>query len=382
MLPPKWKSPISIWRIFLAAMLFSLLFILQEYIGFSYSPEADKPFPWTMALASTLPSFLLWPLFAPLIFRLSQAFMQGTRLSFSKISSHLIFSILVAFIHRVIATLLLFSVFLVVNGEWYGAWNNHTYSSIFVNILGSLLIFWILVGVFLAYDYYQKFREKQLELIRMENELNNAQLRALKMQLHPHFLFNTLHTISSLIDESTEDAQKMLSQIGFLLRSLLDQDQKQKISLKEEMKYIQSYLDIEQTRFRDRLKIEYDIEKETLQTQVPNLILQPLVENAIKHGFSKRTDCGKIKISGKRFNGQLELIVEDDGRGTRDTKLAFKNGGIGLKNVKNRLAQMYKENYKLELTSNRENGFTARILIPFEQQEKFTTNEKKETGNQ
>lgn len=366
MLSAKWQPPIPIKRTFIAATLISILFVIQEYIGFSYTNTDDRAFPWLLTGAGTLCNFLLWPLFSPIIYRLSQAFAQGASITFLKVTGHLLLSILIAFAHRVISTLLLYSVFFLIEGAWYGKLNSHTYSSVFANILGSVIIYWVLVGVFLAYDYYQKLREKQLELVRMENELNNAQLRALKMQLHPHFLFNTLHTISSLMDESKEGAQKMLSQIGFLLRSLLDQEQKQKITLKEEMKYIRSYLDIEQTRFRDRLKIEYAIEEQTLQAQVPNLILQPLVENAIKHGFSKRTDCGTIKISGRRVENQLELVVEDDGRGTADANSALANGGIGLKNVRERLAQMYKDDAALELTSLQGSGFSARILIPFE----------------
>jgi LytS/YehU family sensor histidine kinase len=275
-------------------------------------------------------------------------------------------SVVISFSHRVIAEITLFAIYFVIEGRWYGGLNDHTYSAIAVNTFSSFLIYWALVGTFVAVDYYRQFQTQQLEMVRIENELNNAQLQALRMQLQPHFLFNTLHTISSLMDENVEQAQKMISQIGYLLRGLLDQDHRATISLKDEMRYIRSYLDIEQTRFRDRLSVRYEITEETLAAQVPNLILQPLVENAVKHGFSRRSDSGTIRVSSKRDNGKLHLIVEDDGRGVGDADAIVAKSGIGLENVRKRLHQMYEGEAELRLDSPNRGGFLATISMPFE----------------
>ncbi len=351
--------------VFFTMLLASVVFILQEYVSYSYS-RADYDFGWFFIATNTLCGYLLWTAFCPLIFRLSRAFTLGRRITPGKVAGHVGLSVVLAFAHRVLSSLMLFCVYFVKEGRWIGGVNDHTLGSIFINVFSSFIIYWIFVGVFLAADYYRRFQQKQLELVRMENELNNAQLRALKMQLHPHFLFNTLHTIASLMDENVERAQKMVSQIGYLLRSILEQDQKHTISLKDELKYIRSYLDIEQTRFRDRLQVEYDIPNDTLKARVPNLILQPLVENAIKHGFSKRTDCGKIKVTSRRSNGRLELVVGDDGHGVKDPGQVLDHGGIGLKNVQKRLAQLYPDNFEFRFDSQGKTGFVATIVMPYE----------------
>ena len=145
----------------------------------------------------------------------------------------------------------------------------------------------------------------------------------------------------------------------------MEQDQKHSIPLSEEIKYISSYLDIEQVRFNDRLQIEYDVSKETLDAMVPNLILQPLVENAVKHGFSKRTDCGVIKVSSRRLNGFLEIVIEDDGKGVPNPAAVLANPGIGIQNVKDRLKQMYRDEFQFEIKSPNHHGFIARLEIPF-----------------
>lgn len=361
-----WRPPIPFsWMFFVAAAV-SALFVLQDYVGFTYSAQADESFDWTFTTLSTLSSFLIWPLLCPLIYRLSRTFAQTEGLRFAQLGGHLLLSIVIAFCHRVFASLLLYTVYFVIEGRWYGALNNHTYEAIFVNTFSSFLIYWILVGVFLAVDYYRRARQQQLDMVRMENELNNAQLRALRMQLHPHFLFNTLHTISSLMDENVEQAQSMVSKIGYLLRNVLDQEQHATISLSDEMRYVESYLDIEQTRFRDRLEIQYDIADDTLAAQVPNLVLQPLVENAIKHGFSRRIERGCISVRSRRDNGKLELIVQDDGRGVHDISSVMTGSRIGLQNVLKRLQQMYGRDAELQLDSPNQRGFIARISIPFE----------------
>lgn len=204
------------------------------------------------------------------------------------------------------------------------------------------------------------------KLISKEKELANARLHALLTQLRPHFLFNTLNSISSLIDLDKKGAQKMIAQFGDLLRNVLEKEEKQFISLKEEIAFIENYLSIESQRFSDRLSIEFDLVTESLENEVPTLILQPLVENAIKHGIANKISNGKIEISSRILNGKghpvpnLELTVKDNGVGLADNF----NYGIGLSNVTNRLSELYGSACEFDLVKNKDEGCSARIRLP------------------
>jgi len=361
-----WRPPIPLRLLFAAFTLLSAILVLQKYVGFTYSSGDEASFDWLFSGLSTLSSLLLWPLLSPLIYRVSRPLRRRQRPRFGGVSIHLLLSVIISLFHRVSAALLLYSVYFAIEGHWYGQFDAHTYSSIFVNVFTSFLIYWVLVGSFVAVESYQELQRQRIDMVRMENDLNNAELQALRMQLQPHFLFNTLHTISSLMDESVERAQTMISQMGFLLRGLLEQDHRVMITLEDEMKYIRSYLDIEQTRFRDRLSVRYDIADDTLGALVPSLILQPLVENAIKHGFSRRTDSGTIRVSSQRRDGNLELVVEDNGHGVGDVRTILASSGIGLRNVRKRLQQKYRERGVLRCDSVDRTGFVAAIMIPLE----------------
>ena len=217
--------------------------------------------------------------------------------TFKIISFHLLFSLVLAFIHEVISNLMYISIILV----FYPIENVENFLLMRLNTIPAALAdrmieYWIILGVFMALYYFKQFRDKEVEILMMENELNNAQLSALKMQLQPHFLFNALNTVSALISTNGKQAQKVLSRLGNLLRTMLDQNQKNYIQLSEEIEYTKYYLDIEQMRFMDRLTVNYDIDPGSLKAYVPNLILQPLVENAIKHGFSNRPEGGIINL--------------------------------------------------------------------------------------
>ncbi len=231
--------------------------------------------------------------------------------------------------------------------------------------IGQLVQYWIIWGIFMAMDFSKKYRDKEVELAKMENQLSNAQLNALRLQLQPHFLFNTLNTISSLMEFNIKDSQKIVSKLGNLLRTVLDKEKPTNIPFREELAFIKSYLDIEQMRFNDRLKITYDVDEQTLDTLVPSLLLQPLVENAIKHGFATKADEGEIKLRAKKLAGnQLELLVADDGDGTEIINGDVQKNGIGLKNVRNRLDLIYKDNYEMEIASAPGEGFQVIIRLP------------------
>ena len=221
-----------------------------------------------------------------------------------------------------------------------------------------------------AYDYYRRFRERErraaqleVEAAQLETQLAQAQLDALKMQLHPHFLFNTLNSISVLMRDDATAANRMLIRLSELLRVALKSEGRQEIPLRQELEFLRGYLEIEQTRFQDRLMVDFDIEKETLDAQVPNLILQPLVENAIRHGIAPRAEAGLIQVQARRENSFVELCVSDDGAGLNESEM--QGNGIGLSNTRKRLEKLYGEQYGFEISSPAGGGLQVRLKIPF-----------------
>lgn len=233
--------------------------------------------------------------------------------------------------------------------------NNQT--QLLVGWFSSFLQYWIIIALLYAINYYWLYIEKQ-------KELSTAQLNALKKQLQPHFLFNTLNSITSLIDIDGKKAQTMLAQLGFLLRQILEHDSQHFLSLEAELKYIKTYLDIEHTRFQDRMHVDMEVEKTTLNAKVPSLILQPLVENAVKHGISRCADGGTITVTSKLFQNKLEIAIVNDFRPLNgSTKQA--GYGIGILNIKKRLEQIYGNNFTFDQTMTN-NKYQSKIVIPLE----------------
>lgn len=217
-----------------------------------------------------------------------------------------------------------------------------------------------------ALQYYKNFRTQELRASQLQTELAQAQLHTLKAQLHPHFLFNTLNTISSLVHTDPDGAEKMISRLGDLLRLTLQSNQSQMTSLRNEMEFTQLYLEIQQIRFSDRLKVELSIEPDTLEAKIPALLLQPLVENAIVHGISPRTTTGTVKVVSMHKSNRLHLTIADDGVGIKTDAISFNGSGIGLKNIKQRLQYLYGENHSFALSTFPNSGVKIEIEIPFE----------------
>ena len=232
-------------------------------------------------------------------------------------------------------------------------------------LISRLVEFWIIYSIFAAIDYNRKFRDKALELAQMESQLSAAQLDALRLQLQPHFLFNTLNTISSLMEVSIKDARKIVSKLGQLLRTVLEKNKRNSVSLSEELEFIRSYLDIEQVRFHDRLSINYQIDPATLEVAVPSFLLQPLVENAIRHGFANQTGPARIEVSTQRVDPQnIEISIKDNGKGSDRPVAEILQSGIGIQNVKERLELLFGQHYQLEILTQPAAGFEIKIRIP------------------
>ncbi len=196
-----------------------------------------------------------------------------------------------------------------------------------------------------------------------------AQLQALKMELQPHFLFNTLDAISTLMHRDVKAANEMLVLLADMLQVALDNVRDQEVSLDEELRTLELYVKIQQIRFGDRVRVDFDIDPDVLSARVPHMIFQPLVENAIKHGIADRASGGHLRISARRIGGEIQLAVQDDGLGLRDTRPTH---GLGLKNTRDRLAVLYGEHQRFDLRDATGGGVRVEVTIPLRRGEKPT----------
>ncbi|HSC27348.1 MAG TPA: histidine kinase [Vicinamibacterales bacterium] len=243
------------------------------------------------------------------------------------------------------------------------AWTSFAQRLYLTNLDWALMTYSAIVGGSYALGYYRESQARALRAAQLETRLVEARLRTLEAELHPHFLFNTLHAISTLIHSNAEAADRMISRLSDLLRLTFDRSGAAVISLQEELEFLQKYLEIEQTRFQDRLHVKFDIDPDTLDIEVPRLILQPLVENAITHGVTPRAGEGLVQITARRRGDTLWIEVRDDGVGLSAGERARLRGGIGLSNTRDRLACLYGDAQRLEF-SDGSSGLAVGITIP------------------
>jgi signal transduction histidine kinase len=230
----------------------------------------------------------------------------------------------------------------------------------------DVLVYWSLVGVCQAITNFRSSQERERRAAELEAMLTSAKLQALRMQINPHFLFNTLNSIAALVYVNPRAADEMLGDLSELLRRSLDSMEEQEIPLAQELEFIGAYISIEQKRFGERLRLEQSVPDELMKALVPALILQPLVENAIRHGIEPRRGPGLISIEAKQEDKQLHLIVRDDGRGLPGEDL---NGslrcGIGLANIQARLRGLYHQDQSFSFGRAEPQGCRVDIHLPF-----------------
>ncbi|HEX8246736.1 MAG TPA: histidine kinase [Pyrinomonadaceae bacterium] len=221
----------------------------------------------------------------------------------------------------------------------------------------NLLTYAGIVGFSHAAFYYRRYHERSAQLAR-------ARLQTLQMQLQPHFLFNTLNTISELVHRDAKAADRTIARLGDLLRLALETENLPEVTLRQELEFLEKYLEIEKTRFHDRLTVGFRVAPETLDACLPSMILQPLLENAIRHGIASRPGAGKIDISAERLDGMLELRVSDGG-GIANSETGDLPEGIGLSNTRARLRQLYGKRQALILHNSASGGLEVVLQIPF-----------------
>ena len=355
----RWTRLAFTWGIW---TFIGLVFTLQGYFT---SYRSERPMPFTDQLYLQMTWSYLWALATPLVL------WAAARLPIER--NNWIRS---ALLHVPISILL--SVFLTALGHvalWF--WWSYPVGKpfLFANLTRFVIAnFSEGIGIYLlialtsyAFNYYQRYREGQLRTLQLEAQLSQAQLQALKMQLHPHFLFNTLHSISALLTKDVEAARKMIVRLGDFLRLTLENSGAQEVTLQQEMDFLTCYLEIERIRFQNRLVTRMDLGPQTLAAKVPNLILQPIVENAIRHGIAPRSTPGLIEIEAKQLNGTLRIQVRDNGPGLSDHRTPvnqFKKG-LGLANTETRLERLYGADHLFNLSNNPEGGLIVTLEIPF-----------------
>ena len=334
--------------------LVGFFFASQIYFYFS---STEKPMPFTKALVWQLLAVAVFALSTPPVLWLARRYRIGRGNWRRNILAHALFGVLFSSAWAVCHIFLDFW-FGGIMGELTG---RRVGRMVFTMLDRELLVYCIIVLLSHASNYYQRYREGELRA-------SQAQLQALKMQLHPHFLFNSLHSVSALVHTDPEAADRMIARLGDFLRMTLDNSAVQEVSLRQELEFLNCYLDIERIRFQDRLTTRLDVDPRALGCRVPNLILQPIVENAIRHGVAPRSAPGRVEIRAELRDGLLRLEVRDNGPGLSATSAPRRanEGGVGLINTRARLTQLYGTSYRFDLSDDPRGGTVVTLEIPFE----------------
>jgi two-component system LytT family sensor kinase len=227
-----------------------------------------------------------------------------------------------------------------------------------------MMTYWAIVGLSHAVLYYRESRDRAVRASQLETRLIEAQMATLQQQLRPHFLFNTLHAISTLMHRDVEAADRTLMSLSDLLRMTLENVGLQEVTLQAELDFVSKYLEIERTRFADRLIVTFNIDPVALDSLVPSLLLQPLVENAIKHGVAKKAGTGHIEISARNQHGKLWIEIRDDGAGLSESGLAALQKGIGVSTTRARLQHQFGADFRFEF-HRQEPGVAVVIAVPW-----------------
>jgi two-component system, LytTR family, sensor kinase len=338
------------------------LFFTSQHMLFAQT-FLGQPAAWSRSILATLPDWYLWGALTPLIALFSRRFpLERARLA-ARVPLHLLAGAVVALLHLSLAA----SMFLWIEPVPRNSttWREQFDLNFVVVFHWNVLIYAMIVAVTHAMTYLRRSREEKQRAWQLEARLALARLETLQVQLQPHFLFNTLNTVSELIHERPEAAEAMTIRLADLLRLTLDGAAQQTVRLIDELGYVGKYLEIEQVRFEDRLSVRWLIEKETHAAIVPRLFLQPLVENAVRHGVSRVSRRGLIEVSARRVDGLLMIQVRDNGFGLRDPRAECRTGGVGLENTRARLEQLYGAAASLTLRAGDEQGVVATVILPF-----------------
>jgi two-component system, LytTR family, sensor kinase len=321
-----------------------------------------KPMPLSTLIVLNFSWWYLWALMAPSIVWVAQHFKMERGALLVALAVHVPAVMVCSLTH--IAGMEVINWWLArTSGRSY-AWWTQVQRSATLYFDWEMMTYWAIVGLSHALLYYRESRARAVRSAHLETKLVEAQLKTLQQQLHPHFLFNTLHAISSLMHKDVEAADRMLVQLSDLLRITLEHLGRQEVTLHAELDALAKYLQIEQTRFADRLVVTFDVQPETVETRVPSLLLQPLVENAIKHGVARKAGPGHILISARREGDKLRLEVRDDGVGLSEDALTALQKGFGVSTTRARLQHLFGADFRFEFHRLTQ-GLAVVIALPW-----------------
>jgi sensor histidine kinase YesM len=336
-----------------------LLLAIEVYFNLRASMKNEVVLFWSVAEPQFVRA-VMWGLMAPFILLAREKMPLSRGHWVGGVGFHLFFSFLIMavfFLGRILFDYLL-------SGESLSGFWTYALDNFYGRNIIDMAFYWGVLAFGFSHEIYQKYRNEELRSAQLETRLVETELKALRQQLHPHFLFNTMNTIAVLVREKKNDeAVTLVARLSTLLRMALDNTGVQEVTLRQEMDFLERYLEIQQARFSDRLKVGIAITPDAMAARIPNLLLQPLVENAILHGIAPRPGPGHVDVLGRVEGGNLLLEVRDDGLGFDGTHRAKE--GIGLANTRERLTKIYGARGQLLLRSEPGRGVSVQIVMPY-----------------
>jgi len=353
------------WSLIVAAWLVPAL--LSGFDTYVQARLNGQPPNWRWIVFNSA-DWLLYAVLTPMVFRASRRFPLKRPNLVRRIAIHVAGALAMCVAWAALGTLLRLGIFprppdMTAQKVWLGF-----VSWVFTTFPFGVGVYFALVGIQHSFFYFAQARERETQAARLAAQLSEARLSALRMQLNPHFLFNSLNAITVLVrDNNTADASRMLELLSDVLRQVLRTDETHETSLASELEFLERYLAIEQVRFSDRLRPSIQIDPSIARAAVPRFLLQPLVENALRHGIARRADAGVIEVRGRRDGDRLILTVRDDGPGLPATPSP--TTGVGLSNTRARLEALYGASAALEVASAEGGGVIATVRLPYHEVE-------------
>ncbi len=358
-LPPRVRQ---VLQLVLAATALGVA--VTAWLHIMYSVEGERR-PILPTLGFVLPFWYLWALYAPLVIWLSKHYPVERGRVIARSAVHCGIAVVMSFVNTGTRFALQPALRELPPSEAHSQWDI-LLSLATLELPVHLFIYSAILGGSLLLQYYRRLQKQKLAATRLSAQLADARMQALRMQLNPHFLFNALNSIAMLVRSAERDAAvDTLEALSELLRYVLDDSTRQEVSLRRELEFIKRYLAMEKIRFQNRLEVRTEVEPGTLDALVPNLVLQPIIENAIRHGVENRASPTTVTVGAGTDGRALRLWISDDGPGFGGTAGARSSPGVGISNTRRRLAQLYGDAASLDIEVASPSGAIVTITLPF-----------------